>query len=412
MAGNYYLIKEGSYRLRYRGQSRNVEAKSDRQAEQQLAKFITEVDSADYAKSSKLTFRQFAEKWLKDYAEVDLAPKTVYRYRQLLESRIYPAIGEKKLEKVRPLDLVDFYNSLRKRHKYISIKNLGGKDEARETKEATALSESTIKHHHRVISAIFEKAIMWSVLKGNNPVKRVNPPKTEKKKARCYGENQVQDLLAALETVKPEEMKYKAATMIALMTGARLGEIMALEWRDIDTVNEVIEIRQSSQYLPGQGTFTKSPKTETSKRRVSVNNMLLAILAQYQDQQREKDFNVEGSGRLFVTWDGKPMFPETVSKWFRGFLQERELPAMNFHGLRHTSATFLISRGMDIQTVAGRLGHSTSATTQNIYSHFLESKDRQAADLMEAAFTKKEQAPAEKEGKKEGKVISMKAPRG
>jgi len=72
-----------------------------------------------------------------------------------------------------------------------------------------------------------------------------------------------------------------------------------------------------------------------------------------------------------------------------GKLKRNNLPHLNFHVLRHTSATFLISKGMDIETVAGRLGHSTSATTQNVYSHFLESKDRQAADIMEDVFSKK-----------------------
>ena len=91
------------------------------------------------------------------------------------------------------------------------------------------------------------------------------------------------------------------------------------------------------------------------------------------------------------------MHPQTLTHWFPKFLKRNKLPHLNFHGLRHTSATFLISQGMDIQTVAGRLGHSTSATTQNVYSHFLESKDRQAADLIEKAFSDKK---GEKKGEK------------
>ena len=406
MAGNWYWIKEGeSARLRYRGKSRNVSAKSEREVKRHLAKFVTEVDSGDFTQPTKLTFEQFANKWLKDYAEVDLAPKTVFRYKQLLESRIFPAIGKKKLTKVKPLDLVEFYNSLRKKHKYISIKNLGTENETREEKEAEPLSENTIMHHHRVISAIYEKAIKWGVYKGDNPAKHVDPPKVERRKATCYDEEDTQRLLAALDKLKPEELKYKAAVMIALMTGARLGEIMGLEWQDIDFNNRCIEIRQASQYLPGQGTFTKDPKTDTSKRTVEVSNILMAILAQYQQHQREKDFDVEGQAPLFVQWDGKPMHPETISHWFPKFIKRYNLPKLTFHGLRHTSATFLISRGMDIQTVAGRLGHATSTTTQTIYSHFLKSKDRQAADLMEEAFTKK---PEEPEQKKQAKVIEGK----
>ncbi|MBT9132390.1 MAG: putative prophage phiRv2 integrase [Firmicutes bacterium] len=389
MAGNLVKVKEGYYRLRYKDFSEYVRVKSDRDAERQLARFIAEVDSGDWTQPAKLTFKQFAEKWLKDYAEVELAPKTVFRYRQLLESRIYPALGDMKLEKVKPLDLVDFYNSMRKKHKYISITQGKNGGQKKEIKDTAALSENTIKHHHRAISAIFEKAIKWGVLSGRNPAKRVDAPKVEKKKALCYDEKHVQVLLEALEFVGGDEIKYKAAALIAIMTGARLGEIMGLEWQDIDFEKQVIEIRQASQYLSGKGIFTKAPKTEKSKRKVAVNNFLLSVLAQYQYDQQEKGFLCRGNNRLFVTWDGKPMFPETVSKWFREFLRRKKLPHLNFHGLRHTSASFLISRGMDIQTVAGRLGHSTSATTQNIYSHFLESKDRQAADLMEDAFTKK-----------------------
>lgn len=386
MAGNITKVKECYYRLRYRDYSEYVTAKSDHEAERLLAKLVAAVDSGDFTQPAKVTFKEFTEKWLKDYAKVELAPKTIHRYKQLLEARILPSFGDKKLVKIKPLDLVEFYNSLRKKHKYVS--EIKEKDGTLKKKDSGPLSESTIKHHHRLISAIFEKAVKWGVLRGENPAKRVDAPKAERKKAKCYDESQVQALLEALENVAPEEMKYKAATMIALMTGARLGEIMGLEWQDVDFERKTIEIRQASQYLPGQGTFTKSPKTETSKRKVSVNGILLNLLSEYKADQESKDFKCEDDNRLFVTWDGKPMHPYTVSKWFPDFLKRNELPPLTFHGLRHTSATFLISRGMDIQTVAGRLGHSTSATTQNVYSHFLESKDRQAADLMEDTFKK------------------------
>jgi integrase len=385
MAGNITEVKPGYYRLRYRDSGKYVEAKSPREAEIQMAKFITEVDSGDYRQPSKITFKEFCKKWLKDYAEVELAPKTVFRYKEILESRVYKAFGDKKLDKIRPLDIMEFYNSLRKKHKYIGKLKDGTKGE----KEAQPLSEQTIKHHHRVICAIFEKAIKWEVLNGTNPAKRVDVPKTEKKKAMCYNEKQVKALLVALEKVGPEELKYKAATMIALMTGARLGEVMGLEWQDVDTVNKTITIKQASQYLPGQGVFTKSPKNESSGRNISVNDALLNLLEVYKSAQQGKDFLCGDNNRLFIKWDGTEMHPYTVTKWFPDFLARNKLPRLNFHGLRHTSATFLIGKGMDIQTVAGRLGHSTSATTQNIYSHFLESKDKAAARMMERTFNPK-----------------------
>jgi len=393
MAGNIVKVKDGQYRLRYKDSSKYVKAKSDREAEKLLAKFVTEVESGDFRQPSKITFKEFVQKWEKEYAAVHLQPMTLYRYKIMLDKKIIPEFGDKKLEKITPLDLVEFYNSLRK-------------DGARNDKMKVGdilvnrpggLSEQSIKHHHRLICALFEKAIKWGLLKGRNPAKSVDAPKVEKKKAKCYDEKQVQTLLDALGNAGPEELKYKVATMIALMTGARRGEVLGLEWQDIDPDNKTIEIRQASQYLPDKGTFTKAPKNETSRRIISVNDDLLALLAEYREEQRSKGFICRDNNRLFVTWDGKPMLPQTISEWFPKFLEKHKLPRMTFHGLRHTSATFLISRGMDVETVAGRLGHSTSATTQNVYSHFLKSKDRQAAELMEDAFSKKK--PGEKKKK-------------
>lgn len=379
MAGNKIKLKDGYYRLRYKEHSKNVQAKSDREADKLLAKFIVEVESGDFTKPLKITFSEFVKKWLKDYAEVELAPKTVHRYKQLLNARILPAFGDKKLDEIKPLHLVEFYNSLRVKHNFIKVSNdgntiLGTSD---------GLSEQTIKHHHRLISAIFEKAIKWGVYKGDNPAHHVDAPRVERKKAKCYDLEQVAAMLKALEK---EEFKHQVAVMIALTTGARLGEIMGLEWQDIDFENKSIEIRQASQYLPEKGIFTKRTKNETSKRKVSVNGTLLKLIKSYREDQQEKGFLCQANNKLLVSWDGKAMYTYTFSKWFPDFLVRNGLPRLNFHGLRHTSATFLISQGMDVQTVAGRLGHSTSSTTQNIYSHFLESKDKQAADLMESAF--------------------------
>lgn len=385
MAGNIIKVKEGSYRLRYRDESKYVKAKNDSAAERLLAKFITDVDSGDFEQPSKVTFKEFSNRWLKDYAEIELAPKTVFRYRQLLEARIYKMFGDKRLGRIKPLDLVEFYNGLRKNHKFTSMK----KDGTTEERKSGPLSDQTIKHHHRLLSAMFEKAIKWEVLKGVNPAKKVDAPKVEKKKAKCYNEKQVQLLLDALDRLEPDDLKYKAATMIALNTGARLGEIMGLEWKDIDGANKTITIRQVSQYLPGIGVFEKVPKNESSVRKISINGALLNLLNEYKSDQQEKGFICQDNNKVFVMWNGTPMHPQTLTHWFPKFLARNKLPHLNFHGLRHTRATFLISKGMDIQTVADRLGHSTSATTQNIYSHFLESKDKKAAGLFELTFNKK-----------------------
>lgn len=169
MAGNIVKLKEGSYRLRYKDYSTNVKAKNDTEAEKSLAKFITEVEKGDFSQPSKVTFKEFVNKWLKNYAEIELAPKTLVWYKQLLEARILPQLGYKRMEKIKPLDLIEFYNMLRAKHKYYFLKGDGAKIE----KTSQGLSEKTIRHHHGLIFSIFEKAIKWNIYKGDNPASRV-----------------------------------------------------------------------------------------------------------------------------------------------------------------------------------------------------------------------------------------------
>lgn len=388
MAGNVTMIKEGSYRLRYKDYTRNVIAKNDRAAETLLAKFITEVEAGNFSKPSKVTFGEFVKKWIKNYAEVELAPKTLHRYKGMLETRILPFLGGKNMEKIKPLELLEFYNGIKGKHEFMKAPKEEGGERVKGT--SAGLSEQTIKHHHRLISSIYEKAIKWNVYQGKNPANFVDAPKVDKKKAKFYDLDQIAAMLKALEN---EDLHHKAVVMIALTTGARLGEVMGLEWQDIDHESKTIEIRQSSQYIPKLGTFTKNPKNETSKRRISVNNALLGVLKTYKEDQQGRGFLCGDNNRLFINWKGEAMNPSTLAVWFPKFLTKNELPRITFHGLRHTSATFLIGQGMDIETIAGRLGHSTSATTTNVYSHFLKAKDRQAAELMEESFSMKNKIP-------------------
>lgn len=391
MAGNVVNLGDGKYRLRYKEYSKYVKAKNDSTADKLLAKYITDIDSGDFTEPSKVTLKEFMKKWLKEYAEVELAPKTVFRYKQLLDSRILPAFGDEKLHKIKPLELLEFYNSLRKDHKYMELNKKG----VRELVKSAPLSENTIRHHHRLLSALFEKAIKWEVLKGKNPTHGVDAPKVEKKKPKFYTENQVNTMLQSLES---EDIKYRAAIMILISTGARVGEVMGLTWADIDEKGKIITIRQASQYLPGQGTFTKTPKNESSQRKVSVNSSLINLLGEYKADQQSKNFICQENNPLFVTWDSKPMNTYTLSHWFPKFLKRHNLPHLNVHGLRHTSATYLIGQGMDLQTVSGRLGHAKVSTTTDVYSHFLESKDKKAADMIEKAFGKKKESRKIKEG--------------
>jgi integrase len=223
-----------------------------------------------------------------------------------------------------------------------------------------------------------------------NPAGRVKPPKVKKKQAACYDEEQLTRLLAALEK---DTLKHKTLVVLALFTGLRRGELMGLEWQDVNLEEEVIEVRQASQYVPGIGRLTKEPKNETSARLVAVPPSIMALVKEYRKEWVESRLKVEdlwqGSERLFVTWDGLPGHPEWPSQWFSKFIQRHNLPPLPFHGLRHTAATMLINQGIPDKNISGRLGHSNISTTIDIYGHLLRSADKEAAARLEEYYTEK-----------------------
>lgn len=102
------------------------------------------------------------------------------------------------------------------------------------------------------------------------------------------------------------------------------------------------------------------------------------------DQEKEKCGNLwVNSNRLFVTWNGKPMHPDTVTDWFRSFIEKNNLPKITFHGLRHTNATLLVSQNVDVAVIASRLGHAQITTTLNFYVHPVEANNKEAGNVLE-----------------------------
>lgn len=348
---------------------RNVEAPSEREAKKLLDLFSAEVLKGEYVQPAKLSLKQFIERWFRDYGEANLELKTISRYRELL-GRAVEAFGHKKLEDIKPVDLLEFYGNLQK-------------DGVRKDGKPGGLAARTVLHHHRAISAVLQDAVEWQVLP-SNPATRVRPPKVKTQPAAFYDREQTAALLAALDQ---EPFKYKMMVILALASGARMGELNGLEWSSVDFESNTITISQAAQYLPGKGSFTKDPKNDTSRRTITVPESVMALLKQYKAHQAEEKLKVgdrwQKSGRVFTTWDGLPMFPNTISNWFPKFLTRHKLPHITFHGLRHTNASLLIAAGVNLKNVSVRLGHSNVSTTGNIYAHVLKSVDQEAAQKLD-----------------------------
>ena len=186
---------------------------------------------------------------------------------------------------------------------------------------------------------------------------------------------------------------------ISLSTGLRIGEICALKWSDIDFVHASVSVNKSTARV-GHEQITKSPKTKKSNREIVLPGHLMDMLKKYRTEQAKYRLSIgdqwQGDDYLFIQQNGKQMDLSTpyhvfkkVIKNYNKTVKQKELllPDIPLHGLRHTSATLLISQNVDVRTVSNRLGHAQTSTTMNIYAHQLEKMDEMAAGVLESLLT-------------------------
>lgn len=346
----------------------------------ELAKFIADVQKGLYVEGKSLKFEDFVEIWKINYGSKELAPSTYNRYLGMLNSRIIPYFSHFHVDKIKPTDIMQFYDLLSRDTQIVRRKKNNGK------KTGKPLSSKTIVEHHRLLHAMLQRAVYWQMIVAN-PAERVQPPKTKKPKRKYYDDEQSKTLVSNLMELTEDQFKYKVAIILTVFTGVRLGELMGLEWSNINFKDGIVSINRSSQYLAEKGVFTKTPKTESSIRDVAIPEFVVTLLEEYKywyDNQKALFGELwYDSNRLFVQADGKPMHPSTISKWFVKYVGQIGLPVINFHGLRHTNATLLISQNIDVAVVAARLGHAQITTTFNFYVHPIISHNRNAGNALE-----------------------------
>lgn len=367
---SYRLVVSGGYDnngklIQYR---KTVRAASRREAEKLLALYVAEITNGLGGNGQNITLAEFIDVWFARYAEPNLAPKTIWRYRQLSE-RIKTALGGIRLQKLRPLHLQAFYA------------NLAEPGIRKNAPKRGPLSGQTILHYHRLLHAILHKAVMWQYITAN-PAGRVDPPKTQKHEIAAYDAAAVSALVAAL---RQDTVRNQALVLMTLATGARLGEVLGLTWDRINLDTGEIDIAKAYQYVPGRGRFEKPPKNKRSIRKVALPTEIVALLRAWRAEQSAQRIFMgtawrDDTNAVFTSYLGTRLLPGTVSHWFTDFIRRHKLPHITFHGLRHTAASLLISYGASVVDVSRVLGHSVPSTTLNIYSHAIQRADRVLAN--------------------------------
>jgi len=332
--------------------------------EAELAKFRQEVLGGEYIAPERMSFEEFARKeWLPKHAEKNMSPLTVQNYMNHLERVVFPAIGHKRLNEIRPLHIVAMMDSLDK----------------------TDLSGSTKLYIFKVIKSVLNQAVRWKLVP-RNPMDGLERPRAEKQRPRYYDQDIAQ---RAVEALMEEPMKWRIYFLGALLGGLRRGELNALEWPDVDFAAGGVFVRKSYSTTKDGEPVIKEPKTETSERFVDFPEWYMELLRKYRAQWNEERLAVGtkwlGGERqfLFHRGDGRPIYPTTPAHvWYR-IMEKHGLPRIRLHDLRHTAATLLIEAGVDLKTIQERLGHSKYTTTADIYAHVTERMKKRTADHLE-----------------------------
>ena len=193
-----------------------------------------------------------------------------------------------------------------------------------------------------------------------------------------------EELAELLEALKGEPLQFRVLIHLAMITGCRRGELVALEWPDIDFEKRSISVHKSAYKIKGEPTKIKDTKSHKS-RKVKIPQYMSDMLLQLKDEHTKRRFCLgtawQGADWVFIQDNGDIMFPTSPTQMFDKFLKRNGLPHRKFHALRHTSATLSLISGVDIKTVAERLGHSQMKTT-NRYVHALEEADERASDVL------------------------------
>lgn len=299
---------------------------------------------------------------------------TIVRYKELT-TRIYPVIGHIKLCDLRVDHLNDLYTSLSADG---LNKKTGGK-----------LSTKTIIEHHRLISTVLEQAFKERLVVFN-VARQAELPRMEKKDVNYFQPEQIEAIRNALENEQP---KWKMLVHLLLITGARRGEILGLKWDKVDFDKNRIYICNSILYSSDRGVYEDTPKTEKSKRYVTLPKETIDELRRYRQYQAQEFFKngipQSINGYVFSQIDGTAMHPDSVTDYLKKFSKKYNLPHINAHAFRHTMASMLYFNGVDSVSISKRLGHAQVSTTANIYAHIIEEADQRNADILSDIFLKK-----------------------
>jgi integrase len=344
------------------GTRKNFYAKTRQEASRLLAGALRDRDAGLPIVGEKQTVEQYLGQWLNDIKPT-IRHRSWIRYEEMVRLHVLPTVGAVALSRLSPQQVQALYTA----------------------KLSQGLAPATVARIHAVLRRAFGEATRMGVIQ-RNVVALVRPPRPMRKEMQVFTAEQARTFLTAIVD-DPLEALY----VLALTTGMRRGEMLALHWADVDLDSGFVQVRFTVQHIAGAQVIYSAPKTSRSRRKVALSQRAIAVLQKHRQRQEEQ------RARVSVAWvESDLVFTNAVGQQMRGnhilqrhftpVLQRAGLPLIRFHDLRHTAATLLLTQGIHPKIVSEMLGHSTVSMTLDTYSHVLPDMQRDATAAFDRLF--------------------------
>ena len=384
-----------------------VYAPTQTEAKRKLKELISSIENAEngeYVKPSNITLSEWLDTWMKEYKKNSVRPATYSAYHDSIEVHIKPALGSIELQKIRPDHIQSLFNAM-----------------SRGSAKKKPLAPWTVIKTKNVLSGALEQAIRNQIIP-YNPAKAAVPPKLEVKDIRVLTESEQKTFMEAVNGHRLEAL-YK----LALATGMRRGEILAVTWDCVDWKNKNISVKGSVSRIKDPDTGTTEmryaePKTKSGRRQVPILANMIPVLQEHKKRQEAEKSDAGSAWNpkdlVFCSNVGTYIEPRRVCTTMDKITDAAELPRFTFHSLRHTFATRMLEANVPAKVVQDILGHADVTLTLNTYSHVIGSTAHEQIAKIDNLFKadsygiqKPEQKPSIKQKIEEAKKEITESPK-
>ena len=343
--------------------TRNVLANSEAACREKLDALVAETHRLLPGRNENLTVGEWLDRWYQLIEKPGLRPTTQAYHENMIYNHLTPELARVPLKTAAPSDFQRFFTYMKHHGRLIQ-----------QGEKGEGLSDQTVWGCRTIFCKAMDRAAQENLISAN-PVLGCKMPSPNEREMKVLSREEVQRVL-----LQAKEEGFYELFALEVTTGLRRGELLGIQWDDLDFTTGVLQINK--QACPDHGKLTvRETKTEASERSIILSKGMVAQLAEYRKGVHSK--------WMFPSKrkPEQPLDPSYVGKRLRGILKRAGCPQVRFHDLRHTFATMALERGMDIKTLSMLIGHSTTATTLNIYSHTNEVMKQTAAEKIDREIT-------------------------